>query len=221
MKKIESLTKEQEARIPEFVNKWTKIGLCTEPADRPRAEDAVAACYERADLKKPKIFWADSPYDALFQKAVMALGIVKPNTMTDEVLEEMRNSVNDCIYGQHDAHWLAFYEFFRVVCGLDEETEPLVGLMELAKSAGWAVPYEDVCFISERPCEIHMDEEGRLHNDKDAAIKYPDGWGVYAWHGVRVLRRDPQGARSAARGGPCPARGAQRPQRAGRDRHRH
>ena len=39
--KIESLTPEQEARFDEFVDKWTAIGLSTEPADRPRAEAAI------------------------------------------------------------------------------------------------------------------------------------------------------------------------------------
>ena len=37
-KKIEKLTPEQIARFPEFVERWTNIGLSTAPADRPRAE---------------------------------------------------------------------------------------------------------------------------------------------------------------------------------------
>ena len=35
MSKIEQLTDAQIARMPEFVDKWTKIGLCTDPANRP------------------------------------------------------------------------------------------------------------------------------------------------------------------------------------------
>ena len=45
IKKIEKLTPEQEARFPEFVEKWTRIGLCTDPADRPAAERAIAEIY--------------------------------------------------------------------------------------------------------------------------------------------------------------------------------
>ncbi len=30
------------------------------------------------------------------------------------------------------------------------------------------------------------DERDRLHCEDGAAIQYPDGWGVYSWHGVRV-----------------------------------
>ena len=35
---ITELTKEQKARFPEFVDKWIKIGLSTERANRPKAE---------------------------------------------------------------------------------------------------------------------------------------------------------------------------------------
>jgi hypothetical protein len=41
MSLIEKLTDEQIARFPEFVERWTKIGLCTDPADRPRVEAAI------------------------------------------------------------------------------------------------------------------------------------------------------------------------------------
>jgi hypothetical protein len=38
---IQQLTPEQEARFPEFVERWTQIGLCTTPADRVKAEQAI------------------------------------------------------------------------------------------------------------------------------------------------------------------------------------
>jgi hypothetical protein len=33
---------------------------------------------------------------------------------------------------------------------------------------------------------LRRDARGRLHSADAAAVKYPDGWSVYAWHGVRV-----------------------------------
>jgi hypothetical protein len=45
MSRIETLTPEQIARFDEFRDRWTQIGLCTEPADRPRAEAAIRDMY--------------------------------------------------------------------------------------------------------------------------------------------------------------------------------
>ena len=36
--KIDSLTPEQEARIPEIREQWIKIGLCTDPVDFEEAK---------------------------------------------------------------------------------------------------------------------------------------------------------------------------------------
>jgi hypothetical protein len=90
------------------------------------------------------------------------------------------------MYGQHDANWLAFYEFFREVTGLSAETEKLSGLTALANSAGWAIPHEKVCWISERHEIVNQDELHRLHSVTGPAVRYPDGWSIYAVHGVRV-----------------------------------
>ena len=60
---ITKLTTEQEARFPEFIKKWTDIGLCTLPADRLRAEHGIRLAYETAKLKAPlKIVWTTSPF---------------------------------------------------------------------------------------------------------------------------------------------------------------
>jgi hypothetical protein len=41
-------------------------------------------------------------------------------------------------------------------------------------------------WLSERHTTLNRDEAGRLHCEDGLACGYPDGWGVYAWHGVRV-----------------------------------
>ena len=61
MKKVEKLTQAQIDQFPRFVEEWTKIGLCTDPADRPRAEAAIKWMYAQANLAEPKIVWTGSP----------------------------------------------------------------------------------------------------------------------------------------------------------------
>ncbi len=59
--KIESLTPEQEAQFPGWVEKWTRIGLSTEPADRPKAMTAVRGLYRQSSLDQVPLAWVDSP----------------------------------------------------------------------------------------------------------------------------------------------------------------
>ena len=54
---INTITDEQKARFPEFVDKWVKIGLSTEPADFDTAEKYVLSnsTYCCIDPLSPKI----------------------------------------------------------------------------------------------------------------------------------------------------------------------
>ncbi len=86
-------------------------------------------------------------------------------------------------YAQHDAPRLAFFDTLGQ-CGMD--VSELDALMELAESCGWWWPFNDVCVLSERASHLAHDERGLLHAPDGPAIAYPDGWTVFAWHGVRV-----------------------------------
>jgi hypothetical protein len=58
--------------------------------------------------------------------------------------------------------------------------------MTVAQHAGWWWPMTGGVVITERPVRLERDTDGRLHSGTGMAIGYPDGWGVYAWHGMRV-----------------------------------
>jgi hypothetical protein len=84
--------------------------------------------------------------------------------------------------------WLAAYDFFGRVCGV-AEVGRLRGLMELSRAAGWWWwPQRGAVVLSERPDQLHLDDQGRLHGAHGPALAYPDGWSLWAWHGVRVPR---------------------------------
>lgn len=95
-------------------------------------------------------------------------------------------------YGQHDANWLAFYEFFKDACGLVEETEALTGLWEVAKHSGWYLPYmndaetEGRVFMCEKQAALHLDDRGRPHNTEGAFYEAKDGTKVYYVAGIEV-----------------------------------
>ena len=237
---IEKLTLEQKERFVEFVEKWTKIGLSTEPANRKEAEEGIVEMYAIAGFKKPKIVWCSSPLSqGITRRIVLNLeadGILHKK-IGDSVRDSVRASVGDSVgasvwdsvgasvwdsvrasvgasvwdsvganvgdsvrasvwanvrdsvgasgYGQHDASWLAFYNFFMEVCRLENETKKISGIWKVCKNAGWYLPHENICWISERHNVLNRDDRGRLHNNRGIALAYPDGWGIYALHGVR------------------------------------
>jgi hypothetical protein len=287
-KKIEKLTDQQKARFGEFVERWTKIGLSTELANRPLAEEALIKMYKIANLAPPKIVWCGSPLSMALTRGVLLASVggsvwasvgasvgdsvwdsvrasvgdsvwdsvrdsvgdsvwasvrdsvrasVGPSvwdsvgasvrdsvrdsvgdsvgdsvrdsvrasvgaSVWDSVGASVRDSVRDSVgdsvwasvwasvgasvYGQHDAEWLAFYSFFNEVLELKKETEKLEGLCQLAQNAGWALPHKNLCWIAERHTTLNRDERGLLHSLRGPACVYPDGWGIYAVHGVRV-----------------------------------
>jgi hypothetical protein len=102
------------------------------------------------------------------------------------VWDSVRDSVRASVYGQHDAGWLSFYNYFRSVCGLVDQTNPLMGLISVAQTSGWFLPHAKICWVSERHNILRRDDRGRLHDTTGPAVAYPDGWAIYAVHGVRV-----------------------------------
>lgn len=171
---LTKLSPEQEALIPIMRDEWLAHGLSTEPADRAEAEAGMLQAYELAGLKPPaRIVWAESPL-AGNRMAAEAMGC-----STEQSLREAH-------YGQHDAGWLAYYAFFLRAAPEITGPEKLLGLMRLAKSAGWYWTLDDLAIICERPHVLHRDENNDLHHRGGPAMAWRDGFEIHAWHGLRV-----------------------------------
>ena len=197
---IEKLTPQQIARFQEFRDKWMDVGLSTEKANRKEAVEGIYLAYEKAGLKAPKVVWCSSPMVQGLTRSIIldkewasvgasvgdSVGASVWASVGDSVRDSVWASVRDSVYGQHDAGWLSFYSFFRDVFRLKKQTEKLNGLFELAQSCGWILPHKNICFASERHNILNRDEQGRLHNPSGPALMYPDGFGVWAIHGVRL-----------------------------------
>jgi len=169
---IEELTQKQKDMIPEKVAEWTEVGLCTKPADRTRAENAFEKVYAAASLAPPKeVVWVDSPLEGA--KIRKSHGVAWHDGLG---------------YGQMDSHWLAFYDFWAA-CGL-EGPEKLVHINEIARSCCWWWALDTMVIATERPREILLDAQQRLHNTEGKAIYWPDGWGVYVVSGVLIRPED-------------------------------
>ncbi len=103
------------------------------------------------------------------------------------------------------SHWrqTARPEFAAIGCGPDmlngasllaylhemsdgQTCDALHAMRLIAENAGWLVPYERFCWLSERPSLVKVDAQGRLHSTSGPALRYRDGWSRYFWKGVVV-----------------------------------
>jgi len=60
----------------------------------------------------------------------------------------------------------------------------------VVQHCGWLLPYENVCFVSDRPQELRLNGQGQLHGEGEAALvfgdRFSDGFALYANSGVRL-----------------------------------
>ncbi len=105
--------------------------------------------------------------------------------LRDQLGGQLWGQLYQCGWGQHDGSWLGWLTFGRY---LGAKLEPAGGLDALDGlcDAGWWWPFEGVVVLTDRPTVLSRDERGRLHSESGPAICYADGWGIHAWHGVRV-----------------------------------
>jgi len=182
MRRIDSLTAEQTARMPEWRDRWIEIGLRTGPTtdeDRRRWEAAMAVWYRAADLTPPtEIVWVRNPIDGVRE---VARRTGRPAT------DAWMNRIG----GQFWAGWWygpAHQTFFVDVCGLDLESPLLERLRAhetTCETASWWWPYDTFVIVCERPQSIARDEAGRLHSLDGPSIAWA-GWSLHHVHGTRV-----------------------------------
>lgn len=176
-KQIKSLTPEQEAKIPEYLERFRKIGLSTDPTDRPKAEDAIRRSYAYFKLANPKIIWAESPFKGAELAAKLALG-------KEEVTKaEIADQASKASFGSFEACWVCFYSF--VANELPVEHDGLINIVEdIIKECGAYWTFDDTVVLTDKPTEIKM-KDGVLHSEDGKALSYSDGTGIVAVNGTR------------------------------------
>ncbi|MFB4304749.1 pentapeptide repeat-containing protein [Actinomadura sp. GTD37] len=183
------------ARLPDWTGRQA-----TAPADRPVAEAAIRGLYELVGAPQPRLVWIDSPrgdsdwdwseFGTPKPEAIAAAhGVPEPGEFLLFLLRGGRpkkggrfsRTRRRKIWDQRLALW-----------------------KELVESCGGWWPFERVCLVCERPTQIQLapaprpgEDPLRLHCRTGPAIRYRDGFHLYALHG-RVV---PAGAITGERAG--------------------
>lgn len=92
------------------------------------------------------------------------------------------DSVRASVQAYYTAHEFAFFRFFDVYLA-PHALHALAHFNELV-SGYWLG--QEVALLVRRPTVLTRDSEGRLHSLGGKCLAYLDGWGFYAWHGLRV-----------------------------------
>ena len=180
--KINKLSGKQWQLIAALKNRYLEIGLNCDPLDRSMVRTIIAEFYKRLKINPPLVFFVDSPLNC-----VLAYALLK-NMLRGQLSDQLHGQLYNYFAGQHWCYWQTFYEAGKIA-GADYKPEyfsNLLAWISEAESCHWWFPYRGFVIASERHARVSFDDHNRLHNENDLAVRYPDGWGVAAIHGVRV-----------------------------------
>jgi hypothetical protein len=194
LSRIESLTEAQQAAMIAYREEWLRWGRCTDPADRPTAERVFRSMYRALGKPEPEVWWFDGPATGSMARALLTnrkdtLRASLWDNLGGTLRDNLRGNLYWAFWGQHDAAWPVYYAWPDLALRpmyTDRDRERLSWWLDLARSCGWWHPYEGIVFACERPSRQAVDGAGRLHAEDGPALLCRDGFGVYAWHGVRV-----------------------------------
>ena len=180
--KIDKLTAEQEALMPEYLAKWEKIGYEYKDIDKEKAEKLLKEYTALIGLKPNKFIYADSPYGC--QKIINEMA----GNKTAEYYPLYWRQSGNIQSGYHCFYDFIIEELVKKTGQLTLDAETL-RLWEITKSITAELHYfftfEEVIFISEKPLYIKI-EDDLLHSESSPAVLYKDGNSLYFWRGISV-----------------------------------
>ena len=116
------------------------------------------------------------------------------DSVRDSVWDSVRNSVKaekmnyqqTSYYGNiGDYGWVAFYDYFTRIGALNNEK--FNKFQSLIESGVYdMLQYENLCIVCSLPIYISRNQEGRLHNLEEAAIRFKDGYEQHYIQGVFI-----------------------------------
>lgn len=203
--KIETITNEQRAKMPEYVNKWITIGSNTDRLDPQRTKQIIddfrGLIGQKVDAP---LFILDNPLECW-----VALTLICNHGVSfDDVEEEMKGVLNGnpkkyeietprlpWQSGSFFVSTFSFYDYMFEVLGvkIDEELYRKYKIWEATSEIGCIYPIDDAesglsfTIVSQKPTEIHLNENNVLHRDGGPALTYAGmDKNIYALNGVQV-----------------------------------
>lgn len=174
---IERLTDQQWANIHRDRLALQRNPFRNAKFDKEITERILVQYYSQLGKDTPKFYYVASPKAAL--KLI--------NELTGESQDTYHYPFH---YGISELSWI---EFYRILDKNVEEIKfdgtllsDLDTFRSLVLASGWTYTFETFVVVCEHPVHAHFNDEFRLNKVNGKAIEYSDGYGVYAFDGVRV-----------------------------------
>jgi len=186
---IEKLTPEQEAQIDVYLKKWLDVGYKVEAMDVQKAKDAVDFIYTKLlNLPTPPIHIVHSPLEGQILCNKLARNVDARALKPGETLE---------YYEMARSNWwmssYAFYDYVLHVLFPEKDSEfPLFNeFLEHSHHLHFLWTFDEAAIICNFPEEINIDPVDRkMHDPLKPAVKYRDGYSVYAYKGESFDREE-------------------------------
>lgn len=173
---INKLTPKQASKIPEYYEKWKKIGFSTNRIDETKAKKILKK-YLKGFSTCTEIIFLDSPLACL--KEI--------NRRAETPIPQYYFLGYWSQSGNIAAGYCAFYDFLiETVTTPDKKTLTLWYLFKaFTEELHYIWTFPNLVLCSQRPIQL-LSKNNNLHCDGDAAVKYADGFSLYFLNGVFV-----------------------------------
>lgn len=212
---ITELTEQQKGKMPQYVNQWINVGINTDRLDYNKTIDIVhdVQTHLLEQEKSPVVI-----FDNLLECWVACNYVkngVKVNDLKDRVRQffekkdsiELEPFVMPYLFGHYDASIFSFFSFIKNELKVEftktsdddgkiqesiehlytiwERTSEIGPIFNMKNVAGSVI---DVAIVSEKPTEVHLNENNVIHCDGGPAVVY-NGFGnqkIFALNGTVV-----------------------------------
>ena len=188
MKKLETLTKEQEDLIPIIRQKWLDEFYNNQEIDKQKAIEQITWLYEFCGKNKPTIFFMDSP---LGSQIIANIGAnIRDNigaNIGDNIGANIKYNTLSYYGNVSDYGWVGFYDYFQSLNHfLEYDWSNFVKFKTLLQTGIYELlTFENVCIVSLKP-KVKQDERNRLHCEDSPAVLFKDEFAMYFWHGIYI-----------------------------------
>jgi len=197
--KITELTPEQQAKMPEYVDKWIGIGTNTDRLDPEKTRKTIDGYRKLIGMEVDvPLLVVKNPIEGWVASTLAVQGVAYSDILTEMSAVFNGNPKKRKIpkatlpwqSGSFFASSFSFYDYMFEVVGVELTSElwARYKTWEATAQLGCIYPLESMTIVSEKPLEIHLNEARVLHRDGGPALVY-DGLGdfkIYSLNGVDV-----------------------------------